>query len=151
VAGYALKGSYPTVQVLGPTLVRDVVYCTIQTSTSGVIASLPVSKAAFDNSQAAPLLTDFANNIELMMRQPGVVAGRGEQTLDDNGLLVDNVTFTVEYVPAGSSSSQITNDAEVPVGLLSEGGDPQIEQVVLPQAEAIIAQAYASLKAAAGG
>lgn len=151
MAGYSLIASYQTVQVLTPTLVNDVVYATIQTSPSGVIASIPVQKGVFDSGGAGPLLQDYANNIELMMTQPGVVAGRGEQTLDENGLLVDNVTFTVQYVPAGTSGTSVTAEAVVPTGLLSEGGDPAIEQVVLPQAEAIIAQTYANLQEAAGG
>lgn len=151
MAVYDLIASYATVQVLSPTVVLDVVYATIRTNPSHVIASLPVQKDIFDAGGAAPLLTDYANNIELMMRQPGVIAGNGEQTVDANGLLEDNVVFTVQYVPPGSSSTAITADAIVPTGLLAEGGDPAIEAVLLPQAEAIIAKVYANLKAAAAG
>jgi hypothetical protein len=151
VAVYSLIGSYATVQVITPTLNYDVVYCTIHTSPSGVIASLPVQKETFDGGFSGPLLTDYANNIELMMRQTGVVAGRGEQTLEADGLLKDNVAFTVQYVPPGSTGTSVTAEAIVPSGLLSEGGDPAIERVLLAEAEAIIAQVYANLKAAAGG
>lgn len=150
MAVYSLIGSYATVQVITPTFVYDVVYCTIQTNPSGVIASLPVQKETFDGGFAGPLLTDYGNNIELMMRQPGVIAGRGEQTLQEDGLLRDNVTFTVRYVPAGSTGTSNTAEAVVPSGLLSEGGDPAIERVLLAQAEAIIAKVYANLKSAAG-
>lgn len=151
MAAYSLIGSYATVQVLSPTLVYDVVYATITTHPSGVIASLPVQKETFDGGFAGTLLNDYANNIELMMRQPGVIAARGEQTLDESGLLADNVTFTVRYVPPGSAGSSVTAEAVVPSGLLSEGGDPAIERVLIAQAEAIIAQVYANLKATAGG
>ena len=151
MAVYSLIASYQTVQVLTPTLTNDVVYCTIQTIPSGVIASVPVQKSTFDGGFAGPLLTDYANNIELMMRQPGVIAGRGEQTLDANGLIADNVTFTVEYVPASPPGTSITAEAVVPTGLLSEGGDPAIERVLLAQAEAIIAAVYANLQKTAGG
>lgn len=151
MAVYSLIASYPTVQVLTPTFVNPVVYCTIQTHPHGVIASLPVQKDEFDRGAMGPLLTDYGNNIELMMRQPGVVAGRGEQSLDDNGLLQDTVVFTVEYVPPGSAGTSVRAEASVPTGLLSEGGDPAIEAVLLPQAEAIIAKAYANLKNASSG
>lgn len=151
MAGYSLIGSYATVQVLSPQLVNDVVYCTIQTAPSGVVAALPVQKDIFDAGTADVLLSDYANNIELMMNQPGVIAGRGEQHLDDNGLLVDVVTFTVRYVPPGSTGTSNTAEAEIPSGWLSEGGDPAIEQVILAKAKAEIAKVYANLKAAAGG
>jgi hypothetical protein len=151
VAVYSLIGSYATVQVITPTLNYDVVYCTIQTHPSGVIAAIAVQKETFDGGFAGPLLTDYGNNIELMMRQTGVIAGRGEQTLDESGLLTDNVAFTVQYVPPGSAGTSVTAEAIVPTGLLSEGGDPAIERVLLAEAEAIIAKVYANLKAAAGG
>ena len=151
MASYDLLASIQTVQVLSSTVINDVVYCTIQTNPSGVIASLPVSVAAFNANAAAEQLTSFADNIETLMQQQGVVAATGEQTIDSNGLLTDNVTFTVQYVPPGSSSTSITASAVVPVGLLSEGGDPAIEAVLLPQAETIIRDVYANLKSAAGG
>jgi hypothetical protein len=151
VAAFAIVGSYPTVQVISPTLVLDIQYTTIQTSPSGVIASLPLAKADFDAGTAGPLLTDYANNIELLMRQPHVIAGRGEQALDANGYLEDNVVFTVQYVPASSSASSVTADAVVPTGLLTEGGDPAFERILIQEAEAIIAAAYSSLVSLAGG
>jgi len=151
MASYALLASIQTVQVLSANVVNDVMYCTIQTSPSGVIASLPVSLTAFAQNQAAEQLTSFADDIETMMTQPGVIAGTGEQTIDASGLLADNVTFTVQYVPAGSAPTSITAEAVVPVGLLSEGGDPTIERTLIAQAEAIIAGVYANLQSAAGG
>ena len=151
MAVYTLIASETTVQQISPTLSYPVEYATIQTSPSGVIASLPLAKIDFDAGTAAPLLTDYANNIELMMRQTGVVAGVGNQTLDENGLIQDNVVFTVSYNPPGSKTGAITTEAVVPTGLLTEGGDPAFEQVVLQQAEAIISAAYKSLVALAGG
>ncbi len=151
MAGYGLLASESTVQVLSPTVVNDVVYCTIVTSPSGVIASLAVSAASFANNQSFEVLNDYANNIETMMNQPGVIAGVGGQTLENNGLLADNVIFTVQYVKPGTANTAVTADAVVPSGLLSEGGDPTFERVVIQEAEAIIAGVYANLKNAAGG
>ncbi len=151
MATYGLVASETTVQVISPTVVVDIEYVTIQTQPSGVIASLPVIRQEFNQGTAGPLLQDYANNIELMMSQPHVIAGQGSQTLDSNGLLADNVVFTVQYVPAGGTASSVTAEAVVPTRLLSEGGDPAIEQVVLPQAEAIISGVYNNLVAMAGG
>jgi hypothetical protein len=151
MASYGLLASESTVQVLSPTVVMDVVYATIVTQPSGVIASIAVPKAEFDAGTAAPLLTDYANNIELMMTQPGVIAGQGTQTIDANGLIEDQVSFVVQYAPPGGGSTAVTAEAVVPTSLLSEGGDPTIERVLLAKAEAIIAGVLANLKAAAGG
>ena len=72
MASYALLASESTVQVLSPTLTNDVVYCTIHTQPSGVIASMPVPKLAFDANSAKPELTAFANAIEQIMAAPRV-------------------------------------------------------------------------------
>lgn len=151
MASYGLVASESTTQVISPTVVIPIEYVTIQTQPSGVIASLPVLRSEFDQGAAGPLLQDYANNIELMMSQPHVIAGQGSQTLDANGLLADNVVFTVQYIPSSGTTTAVTAEAVVPTGLLSEGGDPAIEAVLLPQAEAIIAKTYANLVAMAGG
>lgn len=149
MAGYSLLSSLSTVQVLAPTIVNDVVYCTIQTSPTGVIASIPVSTAAFNSNQAAPELTALANNIETLVGRGNVIGGTGVQTIDTGGLLVDQVSFTVQYVPPGAPSSNITAEALVPVNLLSVD-DPEIDTTLLAEAEAIIDGVYNNLKSAAG-
>jgi len=150
MASYSLLSSQSTVQVLSPTVVNDVVYCTIQTTGSSVIASVPVSAAAFANNSAISELTAFANNIETLIGRGNVDGATGVQTLDANGLIQDQVSFTVVYVPAGSSSTSITAEALVPVNLLTVD-DPAIDQVLLDQAEAIIDGVYGNLQSAAGG
>lgn len=150
MASYSLLASESTVQVLSPTVTNDVVYCTIQTTKSSVIASMPVSAVSFNLNQSAEELTAFADNIETIIGRGHVIAGQGAQTLDANGLLQDQVSFTVQYVPAGTTPTNITAEALVPVGLLSQS-DPAINQVVLAEAEAIVTAVYNSLKSAAGG
>lgn len=150
MASYSLKSSYSTVQVLSPTLTEDVVYCTIQTIPSNVLAAMPVSQTAFSNNGAAEELTALADNIEQIMKSPNVNAASGGQTIDASGLLADNVVFVVNYQPPGSSSTAITAEADVPVNLLNQT-DPQVNEVVFPQAEAIVNGVYANLKSAAGG
>jgi hypothetical protein len=150
VAAYTLLASSSTVQVLSPTVVNDVVYCTLETSPSSVIASIPVSQVAFDTNGAAEELTAFANNIEQLMKMPHVIAASGTQTLDAKGLLADQVAFVVEYVPTGVTDSNVTADAYVQVNLISVS-DPAINKVLIAEAEAIINKTHASLKSLAGG
>jgi hypothetical protein len=149
VASYSLKGSYSTVQVLSPTLVNDVVYCTIQTIPSGVIASVPVQQREFDTKQTGPQLTNFANAIEQTMSDPRVIAGVGEQTIDPSGLLADNVVFTVQYVSANTAPTGVTAEALVPVSYL-DFSDAEIGRASASNVDGIITQVYDSLKSAAG-
>ena len=150
MAGYSLVASYSTVQVLTPTLVNDVQYCTIQTSDSSVFASIPVSAASFNDNQAASELTNFATAIEQIMGLDGVIAGVGGQQIDPNGLLADYVVFTVALPSSGTSSGSVTAEASVPVGLL-DFSDAEIGRTLEGQAEDIISATLASLQSAAGG
>jgi hypothetical protein len=150
MASYSLLSSHTTVQVLGPRVSNPVEYCTIVTNPSSVIASIPVSIAAFSNNQAQPELEAFGANIETLMGRGHVIAAQGAQTLDPLGLLQDQVAFIVEYVPTGPGSTSITAEALVPVNLLSID-DPAIDRVLLNEAEAIIDGVYGNLQSAAGG
>jgi hypothetical protein len=151
MASYSLLASESTVQVLSPTIVNDVVYTTLQTSPSGVIASLPLAQSEFDSGAAGTFLSAFADNIETLMKEPGVIGGQGTQTLDTNGLITDNVSFTVQYVPAGKSGTSITAEAVVPVYDLSLPADSGGGSSAITRAEQIIAGTLANLEAAAGG
>lgn len=150
MASYSLIGSYATVQVISSTLVLRIQYCTIQTEPSKVIASIAIAEADFKGGTANVLLGDFADAIETIMNHPEVIAGVGSQTIDENGLLEDNVVFTVQYVGPTTPASGVTTEAVVPVGLLNFT-DGAIGALLLQQVDAIIAAAYNALKAAAGG
>lgn len=150
MAGYALVASYPTVQVLSPSLTQPIQYCTIQTSPSNVVASRPVSAAAFSDNQAASELTNFANAIEQVMGIDYVIGGNGTQQIDSNDLLVDFVTFTIGYPHTAAEGSLVTTSADVPVNLL-DFSDAEIGRVLLQDVETITLAAYNSLKSAAGG
>lgn len=150
MAGYSIQGSYSTVQVITPTLTQPIQYTTIQTSPSGVIASIALDKADFDAGTASPLLTAFSNAIEQIMQRSEVIAGIGTQQIDENGLLTDYVTFTVQYVSANTASSGVTAEADVPVGMLNFT-DGAIGALLLQEVDAIIAKAYNALQSAAGG
>lgn len=150
MAGYALKASYPTVQVLSPSLVNNVVYATIQTTPSLVIASMPIQKDVFDAGGGGPELRAFANAIEQIMADNRVVAAAGTQSLTQSGLTQDYVTFTVEYVAPGSSGTSNTADADVRVASLNFE-DAEIGRTLLAAVEAIIDETYNNLVAMASG
>lgn len=150
MAGYALKASYPTVQVLSPSLVNNVVYATIQTTPSLVIASMPIQKDVFDAGGGGPELRAFANAIEQIMADDRVVAAAGTQSLTQSGLTQDYVTFTVEYVAPGSSGTSNTADADVRVASLNFE-DAEIGRTLLAAVEAIIDETYNNLVAMASG
>lgn len=123
---------------------------TISTIPSGVVASKPVSRTAFDDNLAAPALTGFADAIEAVMSQGKAVGGTGTSDLDTNGLTEYFVTFTVGYDPPGAPPGQVTVDVDVPVGLL-DLEDAEIGQTLLGEAEAKVDAAYNSLVSMAGG
>lgn len=150
MATYSIQGSYSTVQVITPTLTLPIQYTTIQTQPHGVIAAIALAKADFDAGTSGPLLQAFADAIETIMNHPEVIAGIGTQQLDENGLLTDFVTFTVQYSGPGAAASGVTAEADVPVGMLNFM-DGAIGALLLQEVDAIIATAYNALKAAAGG
>lgn len=150
MAGYSIQGSYSTVQVITPSLTQPIQYTTIQTKPSGVIASIALDKIDFEAGTGSTLLQLFADAIETIMNHPEVIAGIGTQQLDENGLLTDYVTFTVQYVGPNTAASGVTAEADVPVGMLNFT-DGAIGALLLQEVDAIIAKAYNALKAAAAG
>jgi hypothetical protein len=84
------------------------------------------------------------------MGDPRVTAGFGSQSIDDSGLLADNVVFTVEYTDPVHAPDGATAQATVPVRML-ETPDTIKGGVSVSEVTAIIDGVYANLKAAAGG
>jgi len=148
--GYTLLASESTVQVLSPTVVNDVVYCTIQTTPSGAIVSSPVQKDVFDAGQAGVELANLADAIEQVLTLDHVVSAAGVQVLDASGLLADQVAFTVEYVKPGTTGTSVTAEALVPVAELNFT-DAEIGRTLLADVEATINRVYTNLQDAAGG
>lgn len=149
-ATYELLASESTVQVQSPTVVVPVVYCTIRTVPSGVVCARPVDEQEFFAETVATRLDLFAQAVEEIMALDYVIAGTGSQTLDPSGLLVDNVVFTVQYVPPGTTGTEITADATVPATMLN---DPRATTSGggITAAKAIVQDAYMALQSAAGG
>lgn len=147
---YSLLGSYSTVQVLAANQVNDVVYCTIQTIPSGVVASVPIDQIEFAVNQSVPLLEATAEAIETIMGDSRVIAGTGTQALDQSNLLQDYVVFTVQYIPTGTTGTNITANATVPITLLNFSEEPR-DQLHAAQVQQMIDDVYANLQSAAGG
>jgi hypothetical protein len=147
---YDLLTSESTVQVVSPTVVNPIVYCTIRTKPSLVVASVPVDQTEFEVNGTGPILEATAEAIETVMADSRVVAGVGTQTLDSSNLLADQVAFTVQYVPPGTSGTSITAEALVPITILNFSQEPR-DQINAPAVFAIIDGVYANLQNAAGG
>lgn len=134
---------------MSQTVAADVLYCTIQTPATGVVASLPIPQGEFESVNASSELSFFARGIEEVMALPNVIAGRGTQLLDANGLLQDVLVFTVEYVPSTPGATSITAEATVPnaavMGSSTTPGQPGITA-----AKAEVDKVYAALQALAG-
>lgn len=150
MAAYSLVSSYSTVQVLSSTLTQNVVYCTIKTNPSGVIASLPIDADFFGQNEGGRELEAFAEAIERVMALGYVIAGVGTQQLDQSNLLGDFVTFTVRYPWPPTAGTSITTEADVPVTLL-DFSDPTFGDELWTEVQAITRAAYHSLEVAAGG
>lgn len=151
MAAYDLLSSVQTVKVLSPTLVVPVLQCTIATSPSNVIATLSVSiNSTGIASEANPELKAFAEAIEQIMARTDVIAGQGSESIDPNGLLTENVVFTVEYVSPVSTGPGITAEAVVPAASLNFS-DGLIGATLLESVLAIIEGVYNSLQSAAAG
>jgi hypothetical protein len=131
-------------------VVNDVVYCTIQTEPSGVIASMPVQQTVFDAGQAGVELGNFADAIEQIMVNAHVNAATGSQTIDESGLLQDFVTFVVDFEPPGTTGTSVTADADVPVTMLNFT-DAEIGRASLDNVNAILNQVYGNLRIASEG
>lgn len=149
-ASYTLIASSSTVQVISPTVVNDVLYCTIETNISHVIASYPIPQGSFESVNSAEALTWFALGIEEIMALDYVIAGTGSQTLDANGLLSDNVVFTVQYVQPGTTGTTVTAEAVCPVTTLT-GSSTSPGQPDVSAAKAIVDATLAGLQQLAGG
>lgn len=147
---YNLLGSETTVQTLGPQMTNKVVYATISTNPSGAIVSYPVDAGTFGDGESVALLVYLANNVEALLAEGKAVAATGSQTIDANGLLQDQVTFIVRYVPPGTTGTNLTVEADVPVGLLTAAPDA-IDHFAFVEAQQIIDDAYNRLVTVASG
>lgn len=148
--GYVLVGSYATVQILSPTEIINVIYCTIKTKPSGVTASIPVQEDEFNKGTAGSQLSNFASAIEQIVTYQHVIGAVGAQSIDQSGLYADQVVFTVQYIDPVRAPYGATATVSIGVGQL-DFSDALIGRTLLADAQATIDGVYANLQAAAGG
>lgn len=150
MASYQLQSSYDTVQVLSPTSVIDVLYCTIATGRHGAIVQYTVPKKEFQADQGAVILGLFADAVDTLLDAPFVTGATGAQDIDASGLLMDEVIFTIEYTPPTPAAGTITTTAALPVTVVVQD---QSLAGLQPGGSAFdqLTTVYDQLKALAGG
>ena len=148
---YKLIASQATVHVLSPTEVVDAVRATVVTPTHTVIAANIVPDTIWGTAAGADQLNQYAWGIEYLIDHTSAIAAVGTQSIDDNGLLQHNVTFTIAYTPPGATTGPLTAQVDVPNVLLEEIIAPNGPHPGLDAALGIIARAEDDLRAMAGG
>lgn len=116
---YQLLASSTTVQVYGPQVAAEALICTIASAPSGSQLIRTVPKDEFERDQGAGLLNSLSDATESVLGEGIAVDAVGTQTVDSSGLLADEVTFTVEYVPTYPAPGPITATVDVPVNVLT--------------------------------
>lgn len=116
---YLLLDSVEAVQVYSPTLVADVLVCTIQSFPSGSVLLRTIPQTSFNDDQGQGLLSSLSSAVENVISEGSAIAANGLQVVDDNGLLADVVRFTVGYTPPNGTPGEITATVDVPVNVLT--------------------------------
>lgn len=120
MAYYDLLATEQTVHVLSTNDVVDAVRATIQSPTHGVVASSIVPLTIWGTTEGVNQLRQVAFDIDYIINHTGAITGIGNQTIDQNGLLQQVVTFTVGYTPPGSTAPPLTQTVDVPLPWLEE-------------------------------
>lgn len=142
---YQLLDSIESVQVYSPQLVADVLICTIQSFPSGSVLLRTVPQANFDDGTGAALLTSLSDATENILEAGTAISAYGLQLVDDSGLLVDLVRFTVRYVPPNGTPGSITATVDVPVTILTADTSLTGGSVGVESAAELVGDAYTRL------
>lgn len=120
MAAYTLQSSYDTVQVFSASEVVDAIYCVIATAGHGAVVNRTIPKANFGkNGIDVGMLNALATAVDEAIDGGLAVAASGVQDVDDSGLLLDAVQFTVQYVPASPTLGPLTTTVTVPVDVVA--------------------------------
>lgn len=116
---YRLLDSQVVVQVAGPSLASEALFCTFQSfpSQSILLRTLPNDTFAPDGSN--PLLADLSDAVESILSEGVAVGAAGTQGLDASNLIYDAVTFTVKYVPPYPTPGEILGEVQIPVNIIT--------------------------------
>lgn len=151
--GYIVLGSFPTIQVTGPTSVVDVLRITFRTTPSNVVAFANVPyknlvgfQVANAEQAASVFIGPLADGIERMMGSGEVAGAVGSEDIDASGLLVDYLDVTVEYNPNDPTRpGPFQSLVRVPVFAFDE------PSFYGPLVGSVIDAAYQALRTLAGG
>lgn len=116
---YLLLDSVEAVQVYSPTLVADVLVCTIQSFPSGSVVLRTIPQTSFAADEGQGLLASLSSAVENIIDGGLATAANGLQVVDESGLLQDVARFTVSYAPPAGTPGEITATVDVPVNVLT--------------------------------
>ena len=117
---YSLLASQSTVHVLSPTESMDAVRATVVSPGHTAIAASIVPETIWGTAAGADQLNQYAFGIDWLLDHTAAIAATGTQSIDANGLLQHNVTFTVAYTPPGLTTGPLTVQVDVPNELLAK-------------------------------
>jgi hypothetical protein len=148
---YDLLASESTVHVLSALDVIDAQRATIKTPNHNAVVSSIVPATIWGTVAGQQQLNQVAFDVEWLLDHTAATAAIGNQSIDDNGLLTQVVTFTVAYTPPGSTQPPLTATVDVPMPWLEELIAPgSTSHPGLEAAVAVIEEAAAKLAAMAG-
>ena len=130
-----------TVQVLGPAQVRDVMEVGFSTVPHNVYAVVKVPLAFWKQFGSNEYVEQVASLIEAAFAIPGVVGATYTEDVDDAGLLVSFVDFTVSIDPPSlAQSGPMVAIARVPLASFTEPIAPldAIRQPILDTTAALM-------------
>ena len=118
---YTPQGSVRTVKVLGPSQVIDVERVSATTLPHNVYFERDVPLTIFGTAGADDYVNELAVAIEQRLQGGVADSAAFVQDVDDSGLLVDAIEFTVSIPPPPDSTGTFTTTVVVPVNLLTAG------------------------------
>lgn len=119
---FTVMATNRTVEVRSPTLVEDVMEIHATTKPSGVTFVRAVPYKTWAGKGAAGTIAIIAEHIEhIFSVRPSVVSGAAIQQVDQSGLLVNAVEFTVEIdPPSDSQPGPFQSTVTIPVQVLHD-------------------------------
>lgn len=122
-ASYSVVSQQRTVQVISPTLVRDVQQVGINTHPTGVYLEYPIDLIEWRATLGAGTLGAIAEQVEGMIANTPAVAASFLEDVDDNGLLVGFLDVVVAYDPP-DNRPRMTTAVLIDLDTFAAASDP---------------------------
>jgi hypothetical protein len=127
-ANYTVTSQRPSIQVLGPSSILDVMEVGARTIPSGVDFQVSIPLTTWKRNQADADLGSIAAAIEGRLADDYIAGAYYTQDLDAAGLLKDDIVFLVQL----PGNPEMTAEVAVPIQLL-RGSDTFQQQIVAQQ------------------